>query len=111
MSEFRVVDVSWAMRLLGGKWKVQILCLIREGPVRLGQLGRSLPNASKKVLAQNLRELVQTGIIERRDLGGTIRHVEYDFCEDVRLCMHVMLDHLEELGRFYRIGLKKAKTE
>ncbi len=107
MLESRINDVSSSMQLLSGKWKVRILCLMRSGPVRLGQLGRDLPNASKKVLAQNLRDLVEEGIVKRRDLGGNVRHVEYDFCDDVRQCMHSILDHLEELGQFYRTGIQE----
>jgi DNA-binding HxlR family transcriptional regulator len=110
MRESRINDVNCSMQLLSGKWKVRILCLMRNGPVRLGQLGRNLPNASKKVLAQNLRELVEEGIVERRDLGGNVRHVEYDFCDSVRQCMHSILDHLEELGYFYRTGVKKQSN-
>ena len=43
-----------AICLLQGKWRIQILCVMGEGPTRLGQLARLIPSASKKVLAQNL---------------------------------------------------------
>lgn len=43
--------------LLQGKWRVEILCAMRSGPVRVGQLSRLIPGASKKMLAQNLRRL------------------------------------------------------
>jgi DNA-binding HxlR family transcriptional regulator len=64
---------SHAVELLQGKWKIQILCSIRSGPVRLGQLARQIPSA------ENLRDLEFSGIVIRRDLSGTVRHVEYDF--------------------------------
>ena len=48
-------SMSRAIRLLQGKRKIEILCLLRSGPVRLGQLSRLIPSASKKVLTQNLR--------------------------------------------------------
>ena len=67
------------VHLVQGKWKMQILCSIRSGPVRLGQLRRELRTASKKVLTENLRELEDAGLVVRRDLGGSVRHVEYDF--------------------------------
>jgi hypothetical protein len=35
--------------LFQGKWKVQILCAMRSGPSRLGQLARIIPGASKKI--------------------------------------------------------------
>jgi DNA-binding HxlR family transcriptional regulator len=49
------IDVDGARRadltieiLFQGKWKAQILCAIRSGPIRLGQLARIVPGASKK---------------------------------------------------------------
>jgi len=80
------------VHLVQGKWKINILCAIRAGPVRLGQLRRELRHASKKVLAENLRELEDAGLVLRSDLGGSVRHVEYDFTEDM------ILDHLAAFG-------------
>lgn len=82
------------VHLIQGKWKMHILCAIRNGPVRLGRLTRQLPTASKKVLTENLRELEHAGLIVRRDFGEAVRHVEYDFAEEVRSEMQLMLDHL-----------------
>ena len=48
-----------------------------DGPIRLGQLRRLIPRASKKVLVQQLHELENDGIIERADLSRKIKHVEY----------------------------------
>jgi DNA-binding HxlR family transcriptional regulator len=76
------------------------------GPVRLGQLGRLIPSASKKVLIENLRELESHGLIVRKDLSGTIRHVEYDFTEVMRPAMTQILDHLAEFG-----GLRLSHPE
>jgi DNA-binding HxlR family transcriptional regulator len=81
-----------------GKWKIHILCSIRSGPVRLGQLRRELKHASKKVLTENLRELEDAGLVVRRDLGGSVRHVEYDFSDAMRPQIQAMLDHLADFG-------------
>jgi DNA-binding HxlR family transcriptional regulator len=87
-----------SVHLVQGKWKMHILCSIRSGPVRLGQLRRELRTASKKVLTENLRELEDTGLVVRRDLGGSVRHVEYDFRDEVRPAIESMLDHLADFG-------------
>ena len=86
------------VRLVQGKWKIHILCSIRTGPVRLGQLRRELRHASKKVLTENLRDLEDAGLVVRRDLGGSVRHVEYDFSEAMRPKIQAMLDHLADFG-------------
>ena len=86
------------VHLVQGKWKMHIVCAIRFRPVRLGQLVRELPAASKKVLTENLRELEDAGLIVRRDLSGSVPHVEYDFKDEVRPALHSMLDHLADFG-------------
>lgn len=86
------------IRVVQGKWKMHILCAIRSRPVRLGQLVRELPTASKKVLTANLRELEVAGLVIRRDLGGSVPHVEYDFKDEMRPALHAMLDHLADFG-------------
>jgi DNA-binding HxlR family transcriptional regulator len=97
---------SQTVEVLQGKWKMQILCFVRWGPLRLGQLGRLMPSASKKVLIENLRELESHGLVVRRDLSRTIRHVEYDFSEAMRPAMIMILDHLAEFG-----GLRLSHSE
>ncbi len=91
-----------AIDLLQGKWKLQILCVMRSGPVRLGQLGRVIPDASKKVLTENLRKLETAGLVVRRDLGGQVRHVEYDLAEPMRKVTNDILDHMARWGELYR---------
>lgn len=86
------------VHVVQGKWKMHILCAMRVRPVRLGQLVRELPSASKKVLTENLRELEIAGLVIRRDLGGSVPHVEYDFRDEMRPALHAMLDQLADFG-------------
>jgi DNA-binding HxlR family transcriptional regulator len=72
-----VSSAEAALCLVRGKWNIPILANMLDGPVRLGQLRRLIPNASKKVLVQQLHELEKNGIIVRTDFSGKIKHVEY----------------------------------
>lgn len=103
-----------AFEVLQGKWRIQILCVMREGPVRLGQLGRRIPLASKKVLTENLRNLESAGLVVRTDMSRQVRHVEYDLAETSKLATHELLDHLAKWGENYdplrRQPPKKAAT-
>ena len=78
---------------------MQILCLLRLGPVRLGQLSRAIPGASKKVLAADLRRLESAGLLTRRELSGTVRRVEYQVKVPLLTPLITLLDQLEEFGR------------
>jgi DNA-binding HxlR family transcriptional regulator len=49
--------VASTIEVLRGKWTVQILCVLVDGPARLSRLRRLMPAASKKALTANLRSL------------------------------------------------------
>ena len=84
--------------LFQSKWKVQILCAMRSEPIRLGQLARLIPGASKKMLTQNLRQLEADGIVIRKDLSDLVLHIEYELDESTREGVCALLDHLATWG-------------
>ena len=95
--------------LFRGKWKLQILCAMRSGPVRLGQLARIVPGASKKMLTQNLRQLEADGIVVRKDMSDLVLHIEYELAESTREGVCALLDHLAKWGglQFEKLGNDK----
>jgi len=102
--------------LLRGKWSIRVLCAMRFGPVRLGQLGRTISGASKKMLAHALRNLEADGIVVRRDLSELVLHVEYALHPDVRDSVVSLIDRIEDWGEAYlkvavRQNEAKAKPE
>ncbi len=62
---------EFTLHLLGGKWKTIILCYLKEGAWRYGELRSFMPRLSDKVLTERLKELEVTGLIERSGGGGT----------------------------------------
>jgi DNA-binding HxlR family transcriptional regulator len=86
---------------LQGKWRLHILWSLRSGPVRIGQLGRMIPGASKKVLAQHLRKLEADGIIVRKDMSDMVLHIEYELSSAFRHIVCDLLDRLSEAGAIY----------
>ena len=67
--------------LIRGKWRLPILSCLAKGPLRLSELRKALPDASKKVLVENLHDLERLGVIERVDLSTRVRRVEYALSE------------------------------
>lgn len=63
VNELYGCPVELALERIGGKWKTVILARIKEGPVRYGDLRRSIPQLSDKVLTQRLHELVEAGLV------------------------------------------------
>ena len=100
--------VSLVMELMQGRWTVQILCAMRSRSVRLSELRRVLPSASKKGLTASLRSLEAAKIIVRRDLSASVLHVEYELCELIRASLVELLDHIADWGDFYKATWLKA---
>lgn len=58
--------------------------------------------ASKKVLAQHLREMEKDGLVVRKDLSGRLRHVQYSLSDSMGFAVVDLISTLTEWGREYR---------
>jgi DNA-binding HxlR family transcriptional regulator len=63
--------------MLTGKWKPCIFRYATQGPVRFGQIMKLLPEASKQALTVALREMEESGILDRKVIKEKLLHVEY----------------------------------
>ena len=80
-----------AMALIGGKWKMQILCsLYNNGPTRYNQLKKALDGVSNTVLANALRELEGDGLVVRREYLEVPVRVEYAITEPSRRLIPIL---------------------
>jgi DNA-binding HxlR family transcriptional regulator len=66
-----------ALKVISGRWKAVILYHLFEGPKRLSELQRLVPNASQKVLIQQLREMEQHGLLDREVFRQVPPRVDY----------------------------------
>jgi len=69
------------LQLIGGKWTILILCCLQQGPVRTGELMRSIGGVSQKMLTQTLREMELNGLIARISYPQVPPKVEYQLTE------------------------------
>ena len=68
---------QYALSCLGGKWKMTILHHIHHhGVIRFSKTKKTLP-VSEKVLSQQLKELMEDGLIERIQYNTIPLKVEY----------------------------------
>ena len=70
--------ISSLQRVIGGKWKIEILFYIALEDVRhFGELRRCLRGVSESTLSRQLKELVADGFLERVDYKEVPPRVEY----------------------------------
>lgn len=86
-----------ALALIGGKWKMQILCsLYNNGPTRYNQLKKTLDGVSNTVLANALRELEEDKLVTRQEYLEVPVRVEYAITESCRQLIPI----LDQLGNW-----------
>lgn len=67
--------------IVGCKWSLSVLKLIRDGIIRPGAMQRAVPGLSTKVLNERLRKLLRYGIVEKRVFAEVPPRVEYRLTE------------------------------
>ncbi|MCQ2545605.1 MAG: helix-turn-helix transcriptional regulator [Clostridia bacterium] len=90
--------LNHAMSVIGGKWKVQIVCALNnKGKLRYNELRRKLDGVSNAALANALKELENDGLIIRHEYLEVPVRVEYETTE---LCDRLMpiLESLSNWG-------------
>src|SRR5260370_26420498 len=66
-----------AIDVIEGKWKPILVNALKLPPLRFGQLQRHAPEATRKVLTEQLRELETDQIVSRRTFAHSWEGVEY----------------------------------
>lgn len=88
----------YAMTILGGKWKIPILCALKQnGPIRYNELMRRVRGITNTMLASSLKELESVGLIERRQYNEIPVRVEYSLTEKCDL-LFPAFDAIETWG-------------
>jgi DNA-binding HxlR family transcriptional regulator len=76
-----VMRFQRAIRAITGKWKIEIVCSLVEGPRRFGELRRMLPGITQHMLTEQLRDLADNGIIIRKAFAEIPPRVEYELSQ------------------------------
>lgn len=83
------------LKQLSGKWKLELLYLMKDGPLRWGELTRLLPQAAPNALTRQLRELEADGLIIR-----SVYSVKPPKVVSYALSCPALIPLLEELAQF-----------
>ncbi|MCX7711568.1 MAG: helix-turn-helix transcriptional regulator [Clostridia bacterium] len=92
--------MEMAMDLIGGKWKVLILWHLAEKVLRFNELKRLFPEVTQKMLTQQLKDLEENGLINRKVYAQVPPKVEYSLTDFGKTLMPVLYS-LNQWGREY----------
>jgi len=93
--------------MVKGKWKTIILYQLKNGPQSLSELQKGIQGISQKMLLEQLGELMQFGLVEKKEFTGYPLHVEYSLAEKrgrkmleaIQIMQMVGIDYMVEKGQ------------
>ncbi|MCX7920786.1 MAG: helix-turn-helix transcriptional regulator [Clostridia bacterium] len=103
-------SLELVLDIIGGRWKVLILWHLNQGTMRFGELKKVLSGITQKMLTQQLRELEQAQIIERKVYAQVPPKVEYSstqYGKSLQPILHMMCDW----GNEYSANILNLQTK
>ena len=104
--EISVCPVATTVQLIGNKWKLLILRNLLAKPHRFGELRKTIPGISQKVLTENLRSMEQQGIVIRTVYAEVPPRVEYKL-SSLGDSMRPIISAMETWGLGYQEQARK----
>lgn len=93
--------VETTLTLIGDKWKVLILRDLLPGTKRFGELKKSIGSVSQKVLTAQLRDMEESGLVNRQVYAEVPPRVEYSLTE-LGQSLKPILDSMKNWGEEYK---------
>lgn len=96
--------VRYSLDIVGGKWKLPILCMLASGePSRYSAIKRRLGDITNMMLAQSLKDLEAAGMLHREQYNEVPPRVEYALSEKGASIVPVLI----QLGTWGAENMKK----
>lgn len=99
--ELPACPVETTLTLIGDKWKVLILRDLLPGTKRFGELKKSIGSVSQKVLTAQLRDMEESGLVNRKVYAEVPPRVEYSLTE-LGQSLKPILDSMWNWGKEYK---------
>lgn len=100
MAEEDRLIIRKALEVICGKWRLFILLHLGEKTRRYSELRRLLPDVSEKVLIQELKALVELGVLEKQSYNEVPPRVEYRLSDRGQAVLPTLLQ-IKEVGKHF----------
>ena len=97
-------------KIVGGRYKLHILCVLHRGPLRFGEIGRSLVKGglgkpiTPRILSRELKDMTELGLLHREEYPVVPKKVEYSLAPPGK----ALLPILSEIVRWGATGAHEA---
>ncbi len=103
--------VTFASRVVGGRWKARIAwALLRSDRLRYPELRRACPPISDQILSKELKELEGWGLVSRREFATVLPKTEYSLTELGQTLGPVMA-LMADWGRATQAALRESEPQ
>lgn len=89
--------IKRTLDIIGGKWKLRLIFQIGTEIRRYGELKKLIPDISEKMLIQELKSLVDYGILNKKSFNEIPPRVEYTLTKK-GLKVLPLIDLMKEFG-------------
>ena len=96
--------------IIKGKWKTIILYQMKDGPKGLAELEREIEGITQKMLLEQLKELIEFGLVEKKTFEGYPLRVEYSLTDRRGRKMIEAINIMQMIGVDYMLenGMEEA---
>ena len=98
MSHIQLCPAIGFNKIVGGRYKLHILCILSRGSLRFGEIGRSLVKGgignpiTPRVLSRELKDMTSMGLINRKAYPVVPRRVEYSLADRGRALLPILIE-------------------
>ncbi|MCR4030249.1 MULTISPECIES: winged helix-turn-helix transcriptional regulator [Flavobacterium] len=105
--ENKICPLEIAVNTISGKWKIPIVWQINEGKKRPSEFLRGIAKVDRRVLNQQLSEMVEDGILTKESFNELPPRVEYSLTETGKQLVEI----LWKLNDWGKILITENKVE
>ena len=110
-TENKICPLEIAVNSISGKWKIPIVWQINEGKKRPSEFLRGIANVDRRVLNQQLNEMVEDGILTKESFNELPPRVEYSLTEKGLSVMPILQSICDWSCAFYKKETDKETSQ
>ncbi len=103
-------NTMYSIFKIGGRWKMMILCELKSGKLRFGELKKCIPNITERMLTLQIRELEKDLLVKRTVYAEVPPRVDYQLSE-IAVKLIPIWDMLDIWGAEHRFLISQKEAE